>query len=132
MHVHVHVHTASIYDFIRLKVFSRPIWVTETNCNGDTGFPPTAQVSGSEQCARITGQRADAACGKYGKCGVGSIAAMESLSTVARVSWWGTWQKNKHGRYKTANAMLVNATGTLFAPGRAVASRLAPTTDCTF
>ena len=27
----------------------RPIWVTETNCNGDTGFPPTAPVSAEEQ-----------------------------------------------------------------------------------
>lgn len=112
-------------------VFARPIWVTETNCNGDTGWPPTAAVTGPEQCARITGQRADAPCGDYGKCGVGSIAAMESMPTVARVSWWNTWQNNAGGDVKTANAMLVDATGTLFPPGRAVANMLAPTTDCT-
>eukprot|EP01043_Picozoa_sp_COSAG02_P062047 COSAG02_NODE_8469_length_2562_cov_1.366220_3_plen_292_part_00 len=30
-------------------VDERLIWVTETNCNGDTGFPPTALVSAQEQ-----------------------------------------------------------------------------------
>lgn len=111
-------------------VETRPIWVTETNCNGDTGFPPTAAVSGTEQCARITGQRAAAACGSYGKCGIGSIAAMESMSTVARVSWWNTHQNNYGHDVKTANAMLVNSSGGLYPPGRALASGLSPTTDC--
>ena len=30
-------------------VDARLLWVTETNCNGDTGFPPTASVSAEEQ-----------------------------------------------------------------------------------
>ena len=94
-------------------VHSRPIWVTETNCNGDTGFPPTAPVSGPEQCARISGQRASAPCGEYGQCGKGSLAAMEAMATVARVSWWNTWQDNAGGDVKTANAMLVDGAGTL-------------------
>jgi hypothetical protein len=36
-------------------VNTRLIWVTETNCNGDTGFPPTAPVSAAEQ-VRMTCQ----------------------------------------------------------------------------
>ena len=76
-------------------VAARRIWVTETNCNGDNGFPSSGPVSRSEQCARITGQRADKDCGQYGKCGIGSIATMQSLDTVARIAWWNTWQQNK-------------------------------------
>merc|ERR1712166_1654159 len=37
-------------------VDSRPLWVTETNCNGDYGYPSTQTVPRTEQCARITGQ----------------------------------------------------------------------------
>ena len=110
-------------------VDSRQIWVTETNCNGDTGWPPTAPVSAEEQCARITGQRMNASCGLYGKCGVGSIAAMESMETIARVSWWNTWQRNVDNSTKTANAMLVNAMGKLYAPGRGIVNGVS-TTDC--
>ena len=112
-------------------VDSRRIWVTETNCNGDTGWPPTAPVSGEEQCARITGQRMNANCGLYGKCGVGSIAAMESMETVARVSWWNTWQRNSDNSTKTANAMLVNEMGILYPPGRGIVNGLLSSTDCT-
>jgi hypothetical protein len=111
-------------------VDSRPIWVTETNCNGDNGFPPTGPVSRSEQCARITGQRADKDCGQYGKCGKGSIATMKSMDTIVRMSWWNTWQQNKKNSSKTANAMLVDATGGLFPAGRALANRLLNNTDC--
>ena len=105
-------------------VDTRSIWVTETNCNGDNGFPSKAQVSRSEQCARITGQRAGKKCGQYGLCGKGSIAAMESMDTVSRVSWWNTWQSNAHNSTKTANAMLVDSTGKLFPAGRALVSGL--------
>jgi hypothetical protein len=111
-------------------VDSRPIWVTETNCNGDTGYPSTGPVSRSEQCARITGQRADKNCGEFGKCGKGSIAAMESMDTIGRVSWWNTWQQNKKNASKTANAMLVDTTGQLFPAGRALANGLLKSTDC--
>ena len=38
-------------------VDERLIWVTETNCNGDTGFPPTAAVSAEEQVRPILGRR---------------------------------------------------------------------------
>lgn len=111
-------------------VDSRPIWVTETNCNGDYGFPPSAFVSRSEQCARIAGQRAESSCGDYGKCGMGSIAAMESMDTVGRVSWWNTHQKNKNNATKAYNAMLVSATGDLFPAGNALVNGLQKSTDC--
>ena len=111
-------------------VDARQIWVTETNCNGDYGFPPTQAVSGEEQCRRITGQRAGAECGQYGKCGVGSIAAMESMPTIARVSWWNTHQQNAQHRQKTADAMLVDDTGTLYPPGRALVGGLSSRVDC--
>lgn len=118
-------------------VDARPIWVTETNCNGDYGFPPTQMVSRSEQCARITGQRADADCGNkaaYGKvdtkCGIGSIATLESLATIGRVSWWNTHQQNKNNATKTYNAMLVSTVGELFPAGKAIANGLEKTTDC--
>ena len=111
-------------------VVARPIWVTETNCNGDNGFPPTGPVSRSEQCARITGQRADQDCGQYGKCGAGSIATMMSMDTIGRVSWWNTWQQNKDNSSKTANAMLVDAAGQLFPAGRALANGLPEGMDC--
>ena len=118
-------------------VDTRPIWVTETNCNGDYGFPATQEVSRSEQCARISGQRADKDCGNkkaYGKvdtkCGIGSIAALESMETIARVSWWNTWQQNKNNATKTFNAMLVSATGQLYPAGKAIADGLKKTTDC--
>ena len=105
-------------------VDARPIWVTETNCNGDNGFPSSGPVSRGEQCARITGQRAEQKCGQYGLCGKGSIAAMESMDSVSRVSWWNTWQQNRNNATKTANAMLVDTTGKLFPAGRALASGL--------
>ena len=111
-------------------VHSRPIWVTETNCNGDTGFPPTAPVSGPEQCARISGQRASAPCGEYGRCGKGSLAAMEAMSTVTRVSWWNTWQNNAGGDVKAANAMLVDGAGTS-PPPESPLCRLWPHSACT-
>lgn len=111
-------------------VDARPIWVTETNCNGDYGFPPTAFVSRSEQCARITGQRAEKACGDYGKCGIGSIATMESMDTIERVSWWNTHQKNKNNATKAYNAMLVSTAGDLFPAGKALANGLQKIQDC--
>ena len=118
-------------------VDARRIWVTETNCNGDYGFPPTQLPGRSEQCARITGQRADVACGNkaaYGtidtKCGVGSIATLESLPTVQRVSWWNTHQSNQNNATKTFDAMLVSTTGDLFPAGKAIANGLQTTTDC--
>jgi hypothetical protein len=111
-------------------VRARPIWVTETNCNGDYGFPPTEDVSGEEQCKRITGQRAASACGQFGKCGVGSIRQMQTMPTVARVSWWNTWQQNKQRSQKTADAMLIGTAGTLFPPGRALVQGLSPHVDC--
>ena len=121
-------------------VNERKIWVTETNCNGDYGYPPppTSQLPGrSEQCARITGQRADALCGNkksYGnidkRCGIGSIATLESLVTVARISWWNTHQTNKNNSTKTFDAMLVSATGELYPAGKAIANGLERTTDC--
>jgi hypothetical protein len=111
-------------------VDTRPIWVTETNCNGDYGYPPTAMVSRSEQCARITGNRAEKDCGDYGKCGIGSIATMESMNTIGRVSWWNTWQQNKGNATKTYNAMLVSATGDLFPAGKALVNGLQQSTDC--
>lgn len=110
-------------------VDARPIWVTETNCNGDYGFPPTQSVSRSEQCMRITGQRADQDCGLYGKCGVGSIAWMETSPTIGRVSWWNTHQQNKKNATKTFDAMLVGTTGELFPAGKALANGLI-TMDC--
>ena len=111
-------------------VNARPIWVTETNCNGDNGFPPTGPVSRGEQCARITGQRADEECGQYGKCGAGSIAAMESMATIGRVSWWNTHQANKDNSTKTANAMLVDDAGQLYPAGRALVGGLPKGLDC--
>ena len=111
-------------------VAARPIWVTETNCNGDNGFPSTGPVSRSEQCARITGQRAAQDCGQFGKCGVGSIAAMESMATIGRVSWWNTWQNNNDHSNKTASAMLVDAAGHLFPAGRALVHGLPKGMDC--
>ena len=112
-------------------VDARPIWVTETNCNGDNGFPSTGPISNTEQCARITGQRAAQACGQFGKCGIGSIAAMESMVTIERVSWWNTWQTNKDHSNKTANAMLVDTMGQLFPAGRALVGGLPKGMDCT-
>lgn len=118
-------------------VDARMIWVTETNCNGDYGFPPTQLPDRSEQCARITGQRAESACGNkaaYGNidtaCGIGSIATLESLATVQRVSWWNTWQTNKNNATKTYNAMLVSAAGKLYPAGKAIANGLNTSTDC--
>lgn len=108
-------------------VDARPIWVTETNCNADAA---SGLVSRSEQCARISGQRADQDCGEYGKCGMGSIATMESMASVARVSWWNTFQQNQKDRAKTANAMLVDAAGKLYPAGRALAGGLSKGTDC--
>ena len=118
-------------------VDTRPIWVTETNCNGDYGFPHTHEIYRSEQCARITGQRADDECGNeaaYGKvdtkCGIGSLAALEQMENIARVSWWNTWQTNKKNVTATFNAMLVSATGHLYPAGRAIVNGLDNTTDC--
>ena len=60
----------------------------------------------------------------------GSIATMETMDTVARISWWNTWQNNPTKRSETANAMLVDATGNLFPPGRALAGGFLPSVDC--
>ena len=69
-------------------------------------------------------------CGRYGKCLHGSIAALETMETIQRVSWWNTWQNNPTGRVETADAMLVDASGTLLPPGRALAGGLLPNVDC--
>jgi hypothetical protein len=111
-------------------VASKPIWVTETNCNGDSGWPSTGPVDRTEQCLRISGQKADQDCGEYGKCGKGSIATMQSMDTIERVSWWNTWNQNAKGRAKTANAMLVDEDGTLYPAGRAISNGFLTTTDC--
>ena len=141
--VHAHAQMDEIDEIVMdwdNYVNERKIWVTETNCNGDYGYPPppTSQLPGrSEQCARITGQRADALCGNkksYGnidkRCGIGSIATLESLVTVARISWWNTHQTNKNNSTKTFDAMLVSATGELYPAGKAIANGLERTTDC--
>ena len=63
-------------------------------------------------------------------CGIGSIATLESMTTVARVSWWNTWQRNKGNSSKTYDAMLVSEAGDLYPAGRAIANGLAADTDC--
>ena len=120
---------ADDYDW-NAYVDARRIWVTETNCNGDTGFPSTGLVNRKEQCARITGQRADQDCGQFGKCGIGSIATLERMSSVGRVAWWNTWQHNRDRSPKTHNAMLVDAWGRLHPAGRALAGGLSKSIDC--
>ena len=94
-------------------------------------------VNRTQQCLRISGQVYEQECGNkkaYGavdtKCGIGSIATMQALETVERVSWWNTHQENRDGDAKTDNAMLVNSTGELYPAGRAISNGLLNSTNC--
>lgn len=99
-------------------VASRPIWVTETNCNGD-GDQPGYQ----ETCMRASGQRASEKDKEGGYLyGEGSFSTiLDSLDTVSRVSWWNVYHKDPTG--KQTFASLVHADGKLTPPGMAILAR---------
>jgi hypothetical protein len=97
-------------------VNSRPLWITETNCNWDGDTPGS-----KEQCQRISGRGAK-------EFGQGSIRTLNQLESVDRYAWWNTFQSNTT-RAMTLNARLVDANGTLTPVGRAY-KNVYETTPC--
>jgi len=127
-------------------VNTRPIWVTEHNCNNDNvgslmfkDMMPLADMT--EVCERISGQAADQKCqpcdrdngpniwGDF-KWGKGSIQAMEELPMIDRYSWWNTWNKGQStvAAARVLNARLVDDEAEPYPHGLALQQGL--TSDC--
>lgn len=103
------------YDYI----VSRPLWVTETNCNWDNdrvkGHKDDPRPTALESCQRITGQTG-------GDWGIGSIKTMIGMDNIERVSWWNASNSLSKYREMTKVARLVSWEGEVLPPGRAFLS----------
>lgn len=103
-------------------VHSKPLWVTETNCNADDSSDPGESPLPDEQCWRTTGKRAGNTDRWGYDFGVGSIKTLENLTNVARYSWWNTYNPHWSDRLRTTTVRLVDDNGNLFPLGQALLS----------